>query len=162
MKVARLTATSAHHLLGSAASRTVTDPAVADPAVADPGAAAPGVSVLADTAFLPCTPYLYGVPVHDSYTLDLYVALVRCSCTLYSTLSQAWPVRRIVVKAGSSTWKVAATVTPVSAGEDGERGRLSKTAVIAEALELADADGLDALTIRKLATHLGVTPMALY
>jgi AcrR family transcriptional regulator len=30
------------------------------------------------------------------------------------------------------------------------------------ALELADADGLDALTIRKLAQHLGVTPMALY
>jgi TetR/AcrR family transcriptional regulator, tetracycline repressor protein len=30
------------------------------------------------------------------------------------------------------------------------------------ALKLADADGLDALTIRKLAQHLGVTPMALY
>ena len=30
------------------------------------------------------------------------------------------------------------------------------------ALELADADGLDALTIRKLAQQLGVTPMALY
>ena len=30
------------------------------------------------------------------------------------------------------------------------------------ALKLADADGLDALTIRKLAQDLGVTPMALY
>ena len=30
------------------------------------------------------------------------------------------------------------------------------------ALKLADADGLDALTIRKLAHDLGVTPMALY
>ena len=30
------------------------------------------------------------------------------------------------------------------------------------ALALADASGLDALTIRKLATELGVTPMALY
>ena len=31
-----------------------------------------------------------------------------------------------------------------------------------QALRLADNDGLDALTIRKLAQHLGVTPMALY
>ena len=45
---------------------------------------------------------------------------------------------------------------------DGERPRLSKDAVTGRALELADADGLDALTIRKLAQHLGVTPMALY
>ena len=30
------------------------------------------------------------------------------------------------------------------------------------ALQLADDDGLDTLTIRKLAQHLGVTPMALY
>jgi TetR/AcrR family transcriptional regulator, tetracycline repressor protein len=34
--------------------------------------------------------------------------------------------------------------------------------VVDRALRLADADGLDALTIRKLATDLGVTPMALY
>jgi AcrR family transcriptional regulator len=34
--------------------------------------------------------------------------------------------------------------------------------VTENALKLADADGLDALTIRKLAQHLGVTPMALY
>jgi TetR/AcrR family transcriptional regulator, tetracycline repressor protein len=45
---------------------------------------------------------------------------------------------------------------------DGERARLSKRAVIDRALKLADADGLDALTIRKLAQDLGVTPMALY
>jgi TetR/AcrR family tetracycline transcriptional repressor len=48
------------------------------------------------------------------------------------------------------------------AADDGDRPRLSKTAVIERALQLADADGLDALTIRKLATTLGVTPMALY
>ena len=47
-------------------------------------------------------------------------------------------------------------------GPDGERPRLSKRAVTERALELADADGLDALTIRKLAQNLGVTPMALY
>jgi TetR/AcrR family transcriptional regulator, tetracycline repressor protein len=34
--------------------------------------------------------------------------------------------------------------------------------VVDRALALADTSGLDALTIRKLATELGVTPMALY
>ncbi len=34
--------------------------------------------------------------------------------------------------------------------------------MVDRALALADASGLDALTIRKLATELGVTPMALY
>ena len=45
---------------------------------------------------------------------------------------------------------------------DGERARLSKRTVVDRALKLADADGLDTLTIRKLAQDLGVTPMALY
>jgi AcrR family transcriptional regulator len=44
----------------------------------------------------------------------------------------------------------------------GDKPRLSKRTVTEGALKLADADGLDALTIRKLAQHLGVTPMALY
>jgi TetR/AcrR family transcriptional regulator, tetracycline repressor protein len=43
-----------------------------------------------------------------------------------------------------------------------ERTRLTRAAVVDRALELADKSGLDALTIRKLATELGVTPMALY
>jgi AcrR family transcriptional regulator len=47
-------------------------------------------------------------------------------------------------------------------GDDSGRGRLSKQAVADRALKLADADGLDTLTIRKLALDLGVTPMALY
>jgi TetR/AcrR family transcriptional regulator, tetracycline repressor protein len=46
--------------------------------------------------------------------------------------------------------------------EDAGRARLSKRAVVDRALKLADAEGLDALTIRKLAQDLGVTPMALY
>jgi AcrR family transcriptional regulator len=45
---------------------------------------------------------------------------------------------------------------------EADRTRLSKQAVVQRALALADADGLDALTIRRLATELGVTPMALY
>jgi TetR/AcrR family tetracycline transcriptional repressor len=39
---------------------------------------------------------------------------------------------------------------------------LTKAAVVDRALALVDKSGLDALTIRKLATELGVTPMALY
>lgn len=45
---------------------------------------------------------------------------------------------------------------------DTERTRLSKDAVVDRALALADAGGLDALTIRRLASELSVTPMALY
>ena len=40
--------------------------------------------------------------------------------------------------------------------------RLSRDTVVAAALTLADSEGLDAVTIRRLATDLGVTPMALY
>jgi len=51
---------------------------------------------------------------------------------------------------------------PRPEGPDGERARLSKAAVTDRALKLADTEGLDALTIRRLAQDLGVTPMALY
>lgn len=51
---------------------------------------------------------------------------------------------------------------PRSEDPDAERTRLSKRTVVDRALKLADADGLDTLTIRKLAQDLGVTPMALY
>jgi TetR/AcrR family transcriptional regulator, tetracycline repressor protein len=44
----------------------------------------------------------------------------------------------------------------------GERARLSKAVVVDRALALADAQGLDGLTIRRLAQELGVTSMALY
>ncbi|NUS43006.1 MAG: TetR family transcriptional regulator [Mycobacteriaceae bacterium] len=43
-----------------------------------------------------------------------------------------------------------------------ENARLSRGAVTDAALALVDAEGLGALTIRRLATDLGVTPMALY
>jgi AcrR family transcriptional regulator len=40
--------------------------------------------------------------------------------------------------------------------------KLTRVAVLERAAKLADADGLDAVTIRRLAQELGVTPMALY
>jgi TetR/AcrR family transcriptional regulator, tetracycline repressor protein len=43
-----------------------------------------------------------------------------------------------------------------------EKARLTKQAVVERALALGDAEGLEALTIRRIATELGVTPMALY
>jgi AcrR family transcriptional regulator len=43
-----------------------------------------------------------------------------------------------------------------------ERSRLTRAVVVERALQLADADRLEARTIRKLAADLGVTPMALY
>jgi TetR/AcrR family transcriptional regulator, tetracycline repressor protein len=46
--------------------------------------------------------------------------------------------------------------------KEAERTKLSRSAVVDRALALADSAGLEALTIRRLATELGVTPMALY
>jgi TetR/AcrR family tetracycline transcriptional repressor len=42
------------------------------------------------------------------------------------------------------------------------RSPLSRDVVADRALALADAEGIEAVTIRRLATDLGVTPMALY
>jgi TetR/AcrR family tetracycline transcriptional repressor len=51
---------------------------------------------------------------------------------------------------------------PAGVPDEGERARLTRAAVVDRALALADASGLESLTIRKLTTELGVTPMALY
>jgi AcrR family transcriptional regulator len=50
----------------------------------------------------------------------------------------------------------------VIAAKTDQSTRLTKDAVIDRALVLADSQGLETLTIRKLAAELGVTPMALY
>ncbi|MCK2237848.1 MULTISPECIES: TetR/AcrR family transcriptional regulator [unclassified Crossiella] len=42
------------------------------------------------------------------------------------------------------------------------RGRLNRSLVLTKAIELMDAEGLDGLTIRALATALGAKPMAIY
>ena len=44
----------------------------------------------------------------------------------------------------------------------GAKARLNKETLVSTALDLADADGLEAVTTRRLAQHHGVTPMALY
>jgi AcrR family transcriptional regulator len=53
--------------------------------------------------------------------------------------------------------KVPATITgPI------QKQRLSRELVLAKALEVVDADGLDALTMRRLGQELGRDPMSLY
>ncbi|HEV8173447.1 MAG TPA: TetR/AcrR family transcriptional regulator [Actinoplanes sp.] len=42
------------------------------------------------------------------------------------------------------------------------RGRLSRDVIVACAIALADQEGLEAVTIRRLAQEQGVTPMAMY
>src|ERR1700742_1195952 len=43
-----------------------------------------------------------------------------------------------------------------------KKDELSRDAVVDRALAVADAEGLDAVTIRRLGQEFGVTPMALY
>src|SRR5437660_4632797 len=46
---------------------------------------------------------------------------------------------------------------------DGTRRRgLTRDAIVARALEIGGAEGLEAVSLRRLASELGVTPMALY
>ena len=77
------------------------------------------------------------------------MALVRLSYTLYSL--------PIITRTPYSC-QVMAPVT----SREADRVRLSRAAVVERALALSDADGLEAVTIRRLATELGVSPMALY
>jgi AcrR family transcriptional regulator len=51
---------------------------------------------------------------------------------------------------------------PISGGPSAERAGLSREAVVARALQIGTAEGLEAVSIRRLAMELGVTPMALY
>lgn len=66
------------------------------------------------------------------------------------------------MKASTVATSVPGNAAASSARAETERTRLSRSAVVGRALALADAKGVDALTIRRLAQELGVTPMALY
>ncbi|MEV6319925.1 TetR/AcrR family transcriptional regulator C-terminal domain-containing protein [Nocardia sp. NPDC051787] len=55
-------------------------------------------------------------------------------------------------------WRIPAS----SATGRGPKQRSSVDAVVAAAIEIADADGIGALTMRAVATKLGLTPMATY
>jgi AcrR family transcriptional regulator len=46
--------------------------------------------------------------------------------------------------------------------ERGHRERLNRSKVVRAAIDLADQDGFEALTMRRLAERLSVVPMALY
>jgi TetR/AcrR family tetracycline transcriptional repressor len=50
----------------------------------------------------------------------------------------------------------------VAKRSEGARGRLSRDVIVACAIALADQEGLEAVTIRRLAQEQGVTPMAMY
>ncbi|PZS39906.1 MAG: TetR family transcriptional regulator, partial [Pseudonocardiales bacterium] len=51
---------------------------------------------------------------------------------------------------------------PAAVPRHGPRQRLSIDAVVDAAIELADAESLDAVTMRRVAQTLGVVPMTLY
>lgn len=61
-----------------------------------------------------------------------------------------------------------ATLTPISIwdipeqGTRGPKGRYDRDAVAVAAVRLADAGGLEAVTMRRVATELGIAPMSLY
>ncbi|MDQ0029036.1 TetR/AcrR family transcriptional regulator C-terminal domain-containing protein [Arthrobacter bambusae] len=51
---------------------------------------------------------------------------------------------------------------PINSSPAGEKPRLSRDLVLTTALALVDAEGLDALTMRRLGQELGRDPMSLY
>lgn len=59
---------------------------------------------------------------------------------------------------GTVVAQTSATARPSTAATDA----LSKEAVVAAAVRVADAEGLDAVSMRRVAAELGVAPMSLY
>jgi AcrR family transcriptional regulator len=52
--------------------------------------------------------------------------------------------------------------SPGSKTDPSTRARLNRPRVVAEAVAIADREGIDALSMQRLADHLGVVPMAIY
>src|SRR6476660_7162883 len=75
-------------------------------------------------------------------------APLRCTCTSYKYVVEATPYD--------------VQLSTVAPPKTATRPSLTREGVADRALALADAEGLEAVTIRRLATELGVTPMALY
>ena len=85
------------------------------------------------------------------FPIPLPLAAVRRTCTSY-----LYDVHR-------SGHMRPCTLYSCQVGNDRlGKGSLSKATVAEHALKLADTEGLDSVTIRRLAQELGVTPMALY
>ena len=99
---------------------------------------------------------MYIVPVRRTCRAD------RMTCTAYSCQVMATTPAPDTAPAGTPEAAEAPATAGPAPSADPQRARLSKTAVVGRAIALADAEGLDALTIRRLAQELGVTPMALY
>jgi len=56
-------------------------------------------------------------------------------------------------------------VSPAKGGTEGgarPRGRLDRNTIVSAGIALADSEGLDAVSVRRLATELGARPMSLY
>ncbi len=53
-------------------------------------------------------------------------------------------------------------VKSVEGRKEARRGTLSRRAIVERALEIGNAEGMEAVSLRRLATELGVTPMSLY
>src|SRR6476619_4382346 len=53
-------------------------------------------------------------------------------------------------------------VKPMAHVDQSKHRSLTRAAIVRRALKIGQAEGLDAVSLRRLATEFGVTPMALY
>src|SRR5215470_14881812 len=86
----------------------------------------------------------------------MYCVHVLCTCTMY----MVWPSLTCTVY--SCQLMKAREMDATKQAAETDRPRLSRATVVERGLAIGDEDGLEAVTIRRLAAELGVTPMALY
>src|SRR4051794_6147278 len=79
---------------------------------------------------------------------------IRSTCMTYRKPSTTYICQAL--------WCIVLDVTPRTAAVKAARSDLSRDAIVERALTLMDAEGADAITIRRIAQEFGVTPMALY